>query len=440
MAQAGRRQRRAGRAAARDLDRQGRHRGAEPRRGHRRRDSGPGGRDGRGRDGARRDRRGGRSTRGSRRACGAAAAGDPGRRRHRCSRAALAGSLPRARRLRARRAAGARRGAARPGRRGRGGERERQEFRLARRRADRRPARHRPERYHRDGPGRPRHEEGHPCVHRVRRRRAAPRRGRSTRRRSGACRRARACDRRGRSRRRSPRGPARTSCAGSAGSGARPRGGSRRARRARSGSRACSACARSGRRTRGADDRDAPRRRRAHAPFARHLRARDERDRGRHVTGGRRPRPPQEGVPGVVRRQSDVPRVHLEGRRRDPRGMAVDQRRDARRQDRDADVREPRHRRRARGREGPDRAGDPQRPGSELARHGARHRGAGREGAHEEVDARRRPGRHVHDHEPGRISGPSMGRRSSASPRPASSARTRSSSARGSYRTSSART
>ena len=56
---------------------------------------------------------------------------------------------------------------------GRGGERERQEFRLARRRADRRPARRRPERRHRDGPGRPRHEEGHPCVHRVRRRRAA---------------------------------------------------------------------------------------------------------------------------------------------------------------------------------------------------------------------------------------------------------------------------
>ena len=54
---------------------------------------------------------------------------------------------------------------------------------------------------------------------------------------------------------------------------------------------------RTGRRARGADDRDAPRRRRAHAPLARHLRTRDERDRGRHVAGRRGPRAAQEGVP-----------------------------------------------------------------------------------------------------------------------------------------------
>ena len=39
-----------------------------------------------------------------------------------------------------------------------------------------------------------------------------------------------------------------------------------------------------------ADDRDAEGHRRAHAPLARHLRARDERDRGRHVEGRRDPR------------------------------------------------------------------------------------------------------------------------------------------------------
>ena len=64
------------------------------------------------------------------------------------------------------------------------------------------------------------------------------------------------------------------------------------------------------RRRRGAraDDRDAPRDRRAHAPLARHLRARDERDRGRHVEGRRDPREAEEGVPRPLRRQPDLPR------------------------------------------------------------------------------------------------------------------------------------
>ena len=46
-----------------------------------------------------------------------------------------------------------------------------------------------------------------------------------------------------------------------------------------------------------ADERDAPRDRRAHAPLARHRRARDERDRGRHVQGRRDPRAAEGRVP-----------------------------------------------------------------------------------------------------------------------------------------------
>ena len=57
LAEAGGRAHRGGRAAARDLDRQGRHRGAEPRIGHADADPRPGGRDGRGRHAAGADRR-----------------------------------------------------------------------------------------------------------------------------------------------------------------------------------------------------------------------------------------------------------------------------------------------------------------------------------------------------------------------------------------------
>ena len=46
--------------------------------------------------------------------------------------------------------------------------REREDVRVARRRADRGPARGRPGRRSRVGPGRPRHEEGHPGIHRGR--------------------------------------------------------------------------------------------------------------------------------------------------------------------------------------------------------------------------------------------------------------------------------
>ena len=144
----------------------------------------------------------------------------------------------RARRHCARRAAGCPRRAACLDCPGRGAERERQDIRLARRRADRRPARGRPERRHRDGSGRPCDEEGHPCVHRVRRRRAAAccgstRCGRRSRRRSGACRRAQPAPVEVAAAAAPPASPARTSCARSCGSGARPRSGSRRACSAR---------------------------------------------------------------------------------------------------------------------------------------------------------------------------------------------------------------
>ncbi len=61
------------------------------------------------------------------------------------------------------------------------------------------------------------------------------------------------------------------------------------------------------------------------------------------------------------------------------------------------------HRRRARGRQGPDRPGRQERGGEEPARAGAGDHRRRRPGAHEEAHAGRRPGRHVHDHEPGRV-------------------------------------
>ena len=97
-----------------------------------------------------------------------------------------------------------------------------------------------------------------------------------------------------------------------------------------------------------ADDRDAQGDRRAHAPLARHLRARHERDRGRHVEGRRDPREAEAGVPAELRRQPDVPRVRRARRRRDAARVPVDQRRDPRRPDRHAQLRQPRLRGRAR--------------------------------------------------------------------------------------------
>ena len=83
--------------------------------------------------------------------------------------------------------------------------------------------------------------------------------------------------------------------------------------------------------------------------------------------------------------------------------LPVDQRRAARRPDRHAQLRQPRLRRRARGRQGPDRPGRQERRGAQPARHGPRHRRDRRARARQEAAARRRPGRHVHDHEPRRL-------------------------------------
>ena len=69
-----------------------------------------------------------------------------------------------------------------------------------------------------------------------------------------------------------------------------------------------------------ADERHAQGHRRAHAPLARHLRARDERDRGRHVQGGHDPREAEARVPGDLRRQPDLPRLR---RPRDDRHAAA---------------------------------------------------------------------------------------------------------------------
>ena len=150
------------RAAARDLDRQGRHRGAEPRHAAVQQILVAGGRDGRRRHEARRDRlrRGGAR----RRRGGAARARDPAGRR-RAAAAAEAETAADARALRASLAAPA---APRPSADGgRASERRRPELRLARRRADRLRARRRPEPGSGHRPRRPRDEEGHPRLHRV---------------------------------------------------------------------------------------------------------------------------------------------------------------------------------------------------------------------------------------------------------------------------------
>ena len=213
----------------------------------------------------------------------------------------------------------------------------RQDIRLAGRGEDRGRAQRRSGAGARHRPRRPRHEEGHPRLHRVR---CAGQRASD----AGAAARARAA-----------------ACA---------RAGASRTRAAADGTRAADRSAT--RRGPRAHERHAPRHRRAHAPLARHLRARDERDRGRHVEGGRDPREAEEAVPGGLRHQPDVPRLRLaRGRRDDPR-LPVDQRRDPRRPDRDAQVRQHRLRGRARRRQGPDRPSAEERRGPEPARDRAR--------------------------------------------------------------------
>ena len=241
---------------------------------------------------------------------------------------------------------------------------QRQDIRLARRRQDRFRARRRSEPGAGDRTRRPRHEEGHPQLHRV----------------------------------------GRTGCTAGRAGAARGAAGARRAGNA-GGS--CSGCCLSrrgpGRRELRADDRDAQGHRRAHAPLARHLGARHERDRGRHVEGGGDPHEAEEGVPAELRRQPDVPHLRRARGGRDAARVPLGQRRDPRRPDRDAQLRQPRLRRGAAGRQGPDRPGreerrDAQPAGDGEGRH--RHRAAR---PRQEAAARRGAGRHVHDHQPRRL-------------------------------------
>ena len=83
----------------------------------------------------------------------------------------------------------------------------------------------------------------------------------------------------------------------------------------------------------------------------------------------------EEGVPGRLRRQPDVPRVHRAAHGRDAARLPVRERRAARRLDRHAQLRQPRHRGRAGRRQGPDRPGAQQRREPEPARPREGHRG-----------------------------------------------------------------
>ena len=174
MAQAGGRAGRRRRVAARDLDRQGGHRGAEPRRGDPPADPRPGGRDGRRGDEARGDRARGRGSGGNRAggrgsSCGR---GSP-RARDRSGSRRGRGSVE----LRGRDADG---GDRRGGRAGSSGSDSRssscpdrrhgrEDLRLAGGRQDRLGARGGREPGFGHGPWRPRDQEGHPRLRRVRR-------------------------------------------------------------------------------------------------------------------------------------------------------------------------------------------------------------------------------------------------------------------------------
>ena len=339
LAQAAGRDDRARRAAARDLDRQGRHRGSEPGRGRRRRDPRPGGRDRRGRDGARGDRapaspslrrgepaeaapRRGREPKPSREpaARGAAAAEAP--------------STPPSRRRSLRRAAAAPARSRRPAGNGR-------TFispvvaRIA--------AEHGVDPGAIPGTGQGGRVTKKDILAYIESGRAAPPAPRAAPRGSSAAPATAAAP-----------APAPTGPGAACRSGAAllrlppPR---RQPLRSRPSRRVRLAVAAERRRAGRADERDAARDRRAHAPLARHVRARDERDRGRHVEGRRGARGAEEGVPGEARRQPDVPRLRHPGGDRDARRLAVGQRRDPRREDRHAVVRQ-RRRSRSRSRKG----------------------------------------------------------------------------------------
>ncbi len=392
---------RAGRAAARDLDRQGRHRGAEPGRGCRGPDPGAGRDDRRGRHGAGSHRTGRR---------GAAANGPPpptraaGRRRARGRsragrrRTARAGARAGAAtgRLGEPAAAGAGRAATagrRPGRRphvrvpGRGTHRRR-----ARGRSECRPG-------HRAG--RSRDEEGHPRLHRVRCRRA----------RSGGGRGGAACRRRAAAGCRSASAHAARACHRAA------TGGSAAPAPPPPAAPVAATPAREPRLVPPAADDDELAPGEAAEPVTamrrgvmEHMRRSldtaahvTSADRGGHVPRGRDPRAAEAESAGDRRCQPDLPGLRRPRDRGDAQGLPVGQRPVPRREDHHQAVRQPRHRRVARRGPRPDRARDPQRPGPEPARHRPCDRRSRRARTDEEAAPRRRAGRHLHDHQPGRL-------------------------------------
>ena len=391
------------RDAARDLDRQGRHRGALPGGGRARRDPRPGGRDGRRRHAARRDRARRRRGRRRRRTADGDAPGArdragrrPSERRERLARDAptaetVEGPTPAPRRPHPRRRAS-------PTRRRR--ERQRQELRLARRRAHGRRARPR----HRQIPGTGRggrvtKKDILAFVEGGGKAQAAPQRPHA--------------------------GPA----APAAPAAPPPRRTGAAARRPPAPRRARPRVGES------LEPMTAMRRGIARTCAARSTRRAHVDDlRGRHVEGRRDPQKLKKEFEERLRRQALVPRVHRARRGRGAPRLPAGERRDARRPDRQA-PRQPRLRRLAQRRQGSDRPGDPQNAEElnllGIARALDRPRRA---------RARRRsccPTRSRAARSRSRTpaaSARSSARRSSASRRPRSSARTRSSSARGRHR------
>ena len=109
-------------------------------------------------------------------------------------------------------------------------------------------------------------------------------------------------------------------------------------------------------------------------------------------------------VPGLLRRQPDLSRLHRPRRRRDAARLALGERRDPRRVDRHAQLRQPRLRRRARGRQGPDRPGRSSTPRvSTCSASRAAIADLAERARTKKLLPGRRPGRHVHDHEPGQL-------------------------------------
>ena len=149
-----------------------------------------------------------------------------------------------------------------------------------------------------------------------------------------------------------------------------------------------------------ADVADAPGDRAAHGREPAHGGALHDDRRGRHVAG-RRARASCKRGDGAARRDAHLPRLRRPGDGRGAERVPGPQRVDRRRRDRLPRRRQPRDRGRARRRA--DRAGDPEGPAAQPRGPGGGDRRRRRAGALEAPRARRRPRRHVHDHQPGPV-------------------------------------